>query len=554
MLIRDIHRLANEEFDILIVGGGIYGATLAWDAVQRGLHVALIEKGDFASGTSANSLKIIHGGLRYLQHADFVRMRESVVERRILLKIAPHLVFPMPCVMPTFGHAVKGPEVMRIGLLMNDLFSVDRNRGLDKDHRLPNGKILSKNELIQLIPRVNRDDVNGGALWYDAHMLNSERLLFSFLHSAAAKGAVTANYIKAGKALVKNGRVYGVKAHDQIGNESFDIKAKLTISTQGPWINDLFVDKNKKIQFSTAMNLVINRQLTENIAFAAPTKSEFRDSDALIQKGARMLFFVPWRGKTLAGTAHKPYDGDAEDYDISEVDVQEFLDEVNSALPDAKITRDEIAHVYGGLLPMSGVNKETGDVTIAKHFDIIDHMESENVQGLLSILTVKFTTARGVSEKAAQKAVEKLGFGEKKSATRHIPIWGGDIESYAEFISAGFEKLNGTFSRECKKHILSAYGSRYKDIIACADGNSEILEPVSSDSHVIKAEVIYGMRHEMAQTLSDILLRRTDLGTAGKATDAQISAVATLMAKEAGWSADRQKNEIENYNKVYEYK
>ncbi|MBN1560737.1 glycerol-3-phosphate dehydrogenase/oxidase [candidate division KSB1 bacterium] len=552
---RELQRLATEEFDLLVIGGGIYGATVAWDAVLRGLRVALIEKNDFASGTSANSLKIIHGGLRYLQHADLIRMRESIAERRSLLRIAPHLVFPLPCIMPTFGHAVKGPEVMRIGLLMNDLFSADRNRGLDAAHKLPHGRIVSKRQVQQLIPGVNRDDLNGGALWYDAHMINAERLLFSFLHGAVEKGATAANYVKAEKLLVKNRRVCGVLARDLVGENSFEISAKMTITALGPWINDLLADHchaEKKIEFSTAMNLVINRQLTD-IAFAAPSKKEFKDSDALINKGSRLLFFVPWRGKTLAGTAHKPYRGDADEYAVTETEICEFLDEVNGALPNEKIRRDEIVHVYAGLLPMSGVNKETGDVTITKHFEIIDHKEKDDLDGLLSILTVKFTTARGVAEAAVTKAVNKLGYGDKCSRSRDVPIWGGDMRSFEEFRSKSMANLNGDFSPESKKHLIHTFGTRYQDVLNCAeDGEKWAL--LCSDSYVLKAEVIFGIRYEMAQTLSDILLRRTELGTAGRASDAQISAAVALMAHELNWTPTRQRQEIINYEKTYNYK
>ena len=557
MMKRDLEKLAQQEFDLLVVGGGIYGATLAWDAVLRGLKVALIEKSDFASGTSANSLKIIHGGLRYLQHADFIRMRESILERRILLKIAPHLVFPLPCIMPTFGHAVKGPEVMRIGLLMNDIFSADRNRGLDKDHRLPNGKILSKSKLLDLIPRVNRDDVNGGALWYDAHMRNSERLLLSFIHSALEKGAAAANYVKAENLLVKNGRVYGVEARDEIGQKNFQIKANLTITTLGPWINDVlaeFRDQEKqKVQFSTAINLVLNRQLGTEHAFAAPTKAEFRDKDALINKGSRMLFFVPWRGKTLAGTAHKPFYGNAENYRVSEAEIQEFLDEVNSALPDENIKRQDISYVYAGLLPMASVDEESGDVTLEKHFKIIDHKDEDNLEGLLSVLTVKYTTARGVSEAAVNKAVEKLGFGSTAVASRETPIWGGDVGLYQKFIADSKKNLNGVLSAESKSHLLATYGSRYDEIIALGEKDASLLQPLSSDSSVLKAEILFGIRHEMAHTLTDVLMRRTDLGTAGMASSEQINAVADLMANELNWSTDQKTKEIQDYKKLYEF-
>ena len=558
MMKRELNTLANDEFDLLIIGGGIYGATLAWDAVLRGLKVAIVEKGDFASGTSSNSLKIIHGGLRYLQHADFARMRESIKERRILLRIAPHLVSPMPCVMPTTGHAVKGPEVMRIGLMMNDLFSADRNWGLDPAKRLPAGKILSKSKLLEMVPHLQADRLNGGALWYDAHMSNSERLLLSFLRSAAEQGVAAANYVRAEGLILNDGRVAGVKAKDLINDESFDIRAKLTITSAGPWVNNMLAklrgDDEKRIEYSTAINLIVKRKFSPELSFAAPTAGEFKDDDAFISKGSRLLFFVPWRDHTIAGTAHKPYYGDAEDYSVTARDVDEFLQEVNSALPGADITPDEVSFAYAGLLPMSGVNQQSGDVQLQKHFKIIDHAEEDNIEGLLSAVTVKFTTARGVSEVVVDRAVQKLGFGRKKSLSRNKKIWGGEIEDYHSFMKIETQKMNGIASPESKTHLLNTYGSRYNEIVDIAKDDAALLSPLASDTSVLGAEIVHGVRHEMAQKLSDVTMRRTELGTVGRPSDEAIARAAELMAIEMNWSNEKKQTEIADYINIYEIK
>ena len=211
---RALDKLEAQEFDVLVIGGGIYGATITWDAVLRGLSVACIEKNDFASGTSFNSLKIIHGGLRYLQHMDIKRMRESISERRRLCTIAPHQVFPLPCVMPTYGHAVKGPEAMRVALLLNDLVGFDRNRIRNKEKHLPAGRVISRTELLDIVPYADQENLTGGAVWYDAHMMNSERMLLSFLHAAAERGAEVANYVRADKLLLHRDRIAGVSATD----------------------------------------------------------------------------------------------------------------------------------------------------------------------------------------------------------------------------------------------------------------------------------------------------------------------------------------------------
>ena len=173
-MIRNLSQLQGRKFDVLVVGGGIYGVCTAWDAALRGLSVALVEKGDFGSATSSNSLKIIHGGLRYLQHADLKRVRESTAERRTLMRIAPHLVHPMPCLMPTYGHALKGKEAMAVALFLNDLVCFDRNGLSDPQKHIPRGRVISKKECMSLIPGVNERELSGGALWYDCQLYNSE--------------------------------------------------------------------------------------------------------------------------------------------------------------------------------------------------------------------------------------------------------------------------------------------------------------------------------------------------------------------------------------------
>ena len=548
---REIDRLANEEFDVLIIGGGIYGAIAAWDAVLRGFKTALIDKGDFGSGTSSNSLKIIHGGLRYLQHADFARMRESIRERHTMMYVAPHLAHPLPCVMGTYGHMVKGPEAMRIALLLNDIISADRNKSLDETKHLPSGRLLSKSELLDMVPYIDQTNLNGGAMWYDGLMSNSERLLLSFVHSAADQGVAAGNYVKAEEFLVHNSTVTGIKAKDVTTNTPFTIRAKTTLNTTGPWINNLLMSLNGKesprVPYSTAMNLVINKRLSD-VAFGASTKSRFKDSDALVSTGSRLLFLVPWRNVTLVGTAHKPFYGNAEEYKPTEQDVEEFLAEVNSALSGTRIERDEVIHQLGGLLPMANANEKTGNVQLQKHFQIIDHEQQDNIDGLITMVSVKYTTSRDVVEKAIDHIAKKQQESAKsKSAQRKI--WGGDIEDYSEFVTLKLE--HSQISQKSFQHLKFTYGSKYNDILKLITDHSELIETLSKATPILKAEVIYALRHEMAVSLSDVVMRRTELGTAGPPDEKALQNTASLMAQELGWSEEKKNNEINKVRDSY---
>ena len=208
---RDIRPLTEKKFDILVLGGGIYGATVAWEAVGRGLSVALIERSDFGSQTTANSLKTVHGGLRYLQHLDIVRVRQCIRERTTMMRIAPHLIHPLPCLMPTYGHGMKGKEVMRVGLLLNDIVSCDRNNLEDPQKRIPNGRVLSRTDTLGAAPGIDGKRVTGGAFWTDAQMADTERVALAFIQTASNAGACVANYVEASHLVRRENRIDGVK-------------------------------------------------------------------------------------------------------------------------------------------------------------------------------------------------------------------------------------------------------------------------------------------------------------------------------------------------------
>ena len=214
---RDPSKLQRNKYDLLVIGGGIYGACVTWDAALRGLSVALVEKGDFASATSANSLKIIHGGLRYLQHGDFKRMRESIRERRTLMEIAPHLVHPLPVLIPTFGHGMQGREVLSLALMINDLIGFDRNRLDDPEKHICRGRVISRRECLELLPGIHKKDLTGGAIFHDAQVYNSERLVLSFIRSAEKAGAELANYVEV------TGFIQNSSRHSLVNSRDFSI-------------------------------------------------------------------------------------------------------------------------------------------------------------------------------------------------------------------------------------------------------------------------------------------------------------------------------------------
>lgn len=554
---RDLTQLAGDTYDVIIIGGGIYGAWAAWDAALRGLSVALVEKGDFGGATSSNSLKIIHGGLRYLQHADLKRMRESIGERATLMRIAPHLVHPLPCVMPTYGHGLKGREVMAVALLLNDLVGFDRNRLRDPQKKLPNGRIISRAETLQLLPGLPQDGLTGGAIWYDCQIYNSERLLLALLHGAEARGARVANYAPVVDFLRQENRIIGVKVRDAIGERHVEIRGRLVLNTSGPWINKtlgLLNGARPKAawQFSKALNLVVRRQLIPEYGAGIPSKYEFRDADAVLNKGARLLFFTPWRQYTLIGTTHVPYSGSSDDFRITEQDVADLLQEFNQAYPAMQVTREDISYFYGGLLPADAADAEQGTVTLTKHYKLIDHEKQGGLAGLISILGVKYTTARDVAAKAIDLAAKKLHHRETATHTDHQPVPGGDIPYFDEYLQQEIAKRPWDLPPEQIRHLVYNYGTAYPEVLRYLEEHGNWREKVAADEEVIAAEVVHAVRDEMALKLADVVRRRTELGASGCPAAADLQKTARLMAGELGWDAGHIAAEIAATQQLYQ--
>ena len=544
---RNLTELTSKVYDIFIVGGGIYGATLAWEASLRGLSVALVEKSDFGAGTSANSLKTIHGGLRYLQNADLKRMRESIHERTTLMRIAPHLVHPLPVLIPTYGYGLKGKEVLSLALAINDLVSCDRNQLPDRQKHIPNGCVISQQKCLELLPGISTQGLTGGAIFSDAQVYNSERLTISFLHSAYQAGASLANYVEVTGFIQKDNRISGVKATDRLTRNQFEIRAQTIINTCGPWLHKILgmVNQQQRLPFglAKAMNLVTTRPLVEKYAVGIASKNIATDPDAVVNKGSRFLFIAPWRDRSIIGTEYAVYDRDPDNFHITEAEINKFLAAINQAYPPAKLKREEVAFVHGGMLPTNNINPKTGEPVLAKHYQIFDHSQT-GLFGLISVVGVKYTTARDVAEKVVNYLFKSWRKKSPKSVSSLTPIYGGKIENFTAFLqNAIVEKQSKCLTASTIRRLVYNYGSTYPEVL-------NYLDNPDSDRAVIKAEIFYAIHQEMAQKLSDVILRRTELGSAGYPGNATIKFCAEVMGKELGWSAAKLQQEIEEVHNI----
>lgn len=532
---KTLNLLAGKEYDLVIAGCGAYGAFAAEDAALRGLSVAIIDRSDFCGATSANSLKIIHGGLRYLQKADIIRTRESAVERYNMFHMAPHLVHPLPCVMPTRKRFMRSKPVMFLGILLNDILSWDRNRNIDPEKRIPCGRIVSRRRLNEMIPGLADDDITGGAVWHDAYALNTERLIIGAVRTAVSAGADAANYVAMTSLFREGNKVSGINVRDTITGNAFTIRSKMVINNTGPFtITSPPAANITRPQggISLAVNVILKKKLIDKYAAGLSCK-------AGSQKNERLLFFVPWHDVTMAGTYYISQNPDKETPAVTDEDIDSLIKDLNVAYPPAGITRDDIALLHAGLLP----TKEpatTGirDPGLMEHYQLIDHQTVDNIEGLMTVLGVKYTTARNVAEKTIDLACRKLAISPRLPRSAQTPLPGGNIDNFEDFMK---EAVGKGISRQ----MAYNFGTEYTKVLELGKENPELLKPLSLTTTVTGSEAVFAVREEMAETLSDIVFRRTDLGAVGIPDNTALVNCASFVAREKGWSAGKITSEID---------
>jgi glycerol-3-phosphate dehydrogenase len=534
------NNLAGGQFDIVVIGAGIFGACLAWEAARRGYSVAVIDKGDFGHATSSNHFRFIHGGIRYLQHLDLVRVRESSEERSALVRLAPHLCYPMPIVFPTYGHGRKGKGLMRAAMAAYDLLTLDRNRGIrDPSRRTPNGTVLSRADVMRMFPGVPTDKLTGAALFHDGQMYNPARLVLAFLQSAASHGAVVANYVQAEQLLHENGRITGCAANDLLSGERFELRGKMVINAAGPWGRQMLAGvPGLKLEpdpsFSRDLAFVVHRSVCPGHAVGCQAATA--DSDAILDRGARHLFLVPWRGMTLVGVWHGYTEVAPDNVGVSREELQNFLDEINAGYAGLDLRMDDIRMIYTGLI-LFGSRQDQGATakhSFSKRALVFDHAR-DGIEGLVTVIGDRATVARRVAEKTIRLVAPRLGGQARARKPDWEPVHGGAIDDFPALVNEIRQRLPGPGQRAATA-LAHNYGTAYVDVLACATQPSH-LAPLG-DSNVLAAEVLHAVRHELATSLEDIVIRRTELGSGGDPGAEALAQAAELAAGEFGWNRD----------------
>lgn len=399
MIERNPRETARSRYDILIVGGGIHGVSLTLEAARRGLKPLLVERDDFGGATSWNSLRIVHGGLRYLQSLDLHRFRESVAERRWWLATFPDLVAPLPCLMPLHGDGMKRPAILGLALRAEQLLSRGRNEGVRSDRALPPGRILSPDEAVEWFPAIRKDRLRGAALWHDAVMPEPERLLMEMLRWAVACGARALNYVEVLGLIEEEGAVAGLRAREAGSSERLELRAPLVVNCAGPWCGEVArrLDREPSRLFApfVAFNALLDRAPPSEAALAVtPPAPE-----------GRTYFLYPWRKRILAGTYHAPCGSDSMEGPVDPSMIRTFIGDLNAAIPSLDLSGDSVLRICRGILP---ARAEGGTVQAVRE-RIVNHAELGGPAGLFSVSGVKYTTARLVAEKTLRRIHEWKG-------------------------------------------------------------------------------------------------------------------------------------------------
>ncbi len=547
---RDLAQLSDRQFDLVVVGGGIFGACAARDAAQRGLSVAMIDRGDFCDATSAHSYKLIHGGIRYLQHGDLYRIRQSSAERRAMLRIAPHLVHPLPIVIPTYGHGLRGKALLRLGLGLYDLATWDRNRGIqDSQRRVPAGRFISRQEVLQMYPSLPSKGLSGAGIFCDGQMYNPPRLVLAFVQSAVQDGAVAANYVQATGLLQRAGRVCGVEAQDQLTGRELEIRGRYVLNAAGPYAEGLLAKAlglrlSPPGAYSRDACFLVAGRLTGDCGLAVSAATS--DPDAVLSRGTRHLFVVPWRQYSIVGVWHTVYEGDPNRFTVTDQELQIFIDELNNGYPGLRLTLDDVLMWNAGLVPFGQNKPGAKDLSYGHRSRLVDHAQVHGLHGLVTLIGVRYTTGRYEAARAVDLIVKRLGRKTPGCRTGVTQVYGGHIDQGMEtFLRDAVSRGPADLSTEVMRSLTRNYGTAYQQVLDCASQEDRLLATIAG-STTIGAQVTYAVRHEMAQTLSDVVRRRTDLATGQYPGREALSECARLMARELGWDDRRTQQEVAN--------
>ncbi|MEO0852045.1 MAG: glycerol-3-phosphate dehydrogenase/oxidase [Cyanobacteria bacterium J06648_11] len=518
-------------YDLIVIGGGINGAGIARDAAWRGLKTALIEKGDIASGTTGWSTRLIHGGLRYLEYFEFALVRESLREREILLKIAPHLVQPLQFTIPLYRGGARSRSLIWAGMMLYDLLSYDRS--------LPGHRMLGVSQFKQLFRSVNANGIVGAAQYFDAQVPRAERLCWETVQSARDAGADIFSYAEAIAMPLHEGAIAEIQCRDAIDGEILTIPVganTMVANAGGPWV-DRICQLSKPLRTPQLMGGTKGSHIIVDPFPGAPPHAFYTEAQA----DNRPFFIIPWLGRYLIGTTDLRYDGSLDAVKASTAEIDYLLTETNRVIPIAQLTRADVQFTYSGIRPLPA--RPSGSTSsITRSHSIYDHTD-DGASNLLSLVGGKLTTHRGSSEEVVDAVGRKLGRSLPPSITASTPLPGAILPSEPMLLEMR-EKYGDRLPSGTLSHLLSIYGKQTASLLALTAEAPELLDPIAPSQPDIKAQVVFAVRAEMARTMVDITLRRTSMGISARYGRDVLAGVADVLQTHCGWSRERCDREV----------
>ena len=525
-----ISQLGSEQFDILVIGGGVNGVGAALDAAARGLKVALIEAQDIAAGTSSRSSKLIHGGLRYLEQYDFKLVREALHERELMVStLCPHLVKPVGFLFP-LTEKFKERTYVGAGLALYDAL-----RGFQR--ALPWHKHLSQKQINEIAPSLRHDLVTGAIKYFDAQV-DDARHTMSVARTAARHGAIIATQVSAESLIREGKRVVGVTALDLESGKKIKIKASATVMCAGVWSDQL----HERFDLIPGYNVTMSK----GAHIVVPGSAIKSDAGIIVKTPVSVLFLIPWGDKWIVGTTDTPYEGDRAEPFATREDVQYILDQANRVL-EPKLRAEEIIGVYAGLRPLVANKKSATTTKLSR-----EHTVDRPAPGFVSIAGGKYTTYRVMAKDVIDRAVIELRRVTKDSVTEKLPLVGADgyfaLEQQKERIAqdSGLEV-------ETVTHLLNRHGSLISEILEIIKQQPKSAIKLDANLSYIKAEIIYAVSHEGARSVDDVISRRTRLSFEASNHALHLTEeVGALIAPVLGWSAKERKESIAQYTELVE--
>ena len=522
-----VKSLAQDQFDILVIGGGVTGSGIALDAASRGLKVALVEANDLASGTSSRSSKLIHGGLRYLEQYDFKLVLEALQERELMVTTqAPHLVKPVPFIYP-LHEKVKERTYVGAGLALYDAL-----RGFQR--ALPYHKHMSQKRINEVAPSLRVDIVTGGIQYFDAQV-DDARHTMTIARTAAEYGAVIATRVSCESLIRKGKKVVGAKVLDRVSGETIDVSAAVTIMAGGVWSDPM----HQKFGITSGYHV----RMSKGTHIVLPKSAINSNSGIILKTAVSVLFIIPWADKWIVGTTDTEYTGDRAEPLATKEDVDYILEHANKVL-NPKLKPSDILGVYAGLRPLVSKTSITATTKLSREH-IVDHPE----QGFVSIAGGKYTTYRVMAEDAVDHAAPDLRRIVNESCTKELPILGAigyqTLVNRAEFIAQEMGLSRGQVI-----HLLDRYGSQIEILAELIAQEPQLRKPLAEGLPYLRAEIHFAVTHEGAMTVEDVIARRTRISF--ETSDHGLSVaneVAKIIAPLLGWSAADKKKSISDYQK-----